>query len=79
MPCVYLPGPAPAVTVANTYFRINKLSLHPEKSKYLRITHKNNTIGSEDKIYIDNITLPNIINPKSLSPKEFPTVIRFLQ
>ncbi len=62
-----------------TYFRINKLSLHTEKSKYLQITHKNNTIDSEHKIYIDNITLLKIINPKSLSSKEFPTVIRFLQ
>ncbi len=30
MPCVYLPGPAPAVTVANTLYDGNTMESHPK-------------------------------------------------
>jgi hypothetical protein len=37
-----------------TYFRQNKLSLHPEKTKYLLVTYSNNPVSPNLNIYIDN-------------------------
>jgi hypothetical protein len=37
-----------------TYFRANKLSLHPEKTKYLLITHDNSLPENRHRIFINN-------------------------
>ncbi len=42
MPCVYLPGPAPAVTVANTYLILYVKRFTIQFFKYL--IEKNNTL-----------------------------------
>ena len=40
-----------------TYFRHNKLSLHPDKTKYLLISHNNTLTSPTHKIYINNNNL----------------------
>ncbi len=37
-----------------TYFRTNKLSLHPDKTKYLLITHNGASTEAHHKILLDN-------------------------
>jgi hypothetical protein len=42
-----------------TYFRSNKLSLHPDKTKYLFISHSNANLSQDHQIFINNNNLPN--------------------
>ncbi len=37
-----------------TYFRVNKLSLHPDKTKYLLITYNNAPTNHNHRILINN-------------------------
>jgi hypothetical protein len=48
-----------------TYFRVNKLSLHPDKTKFLLITHNNSIIEGRHKIFINNNN-PGENDPKNI-------------
>ncbi len=46
-----------------TNFRLNKLSLHSDKTKFLLITHNNSIVDSKHKIFINN-NIPNENDPE---------------
>jgi len=66
-----------------TYFRRNKLSLHPDKTKFLLITHNNSPTQPHHKLFINNNNLSenllhNISELSRVSPTDNSPAIKYL-
>jgi hypothetical protein len=51
-----------------TYFRANKLSLHPEKTKFLVISSNQTVLSSNIELFINNNNTNDLANPNLIHP-----------